>query len=229
MRPFETRRSEALRAVAPRSDRYAGIARWYDLTASRALCSVHERIVALCAERGFARVLDVGCGTGRLAAKLHAKGICVTGMDASPAMLARAAHDHAFSPDVPLVLGGMPLPFAPCSFDAAVLSLVLHESDEDPETLMTEALRVAPVCVVLEWRMPERNLDYLAQPLVHAIERIAGKEHYARFRHFASGGYAHGAAMRAGACVISEEAFKAATLVLAEVVAVPENSDGTAR
>lgn len=229
MSSLETRRNEDLQAAAPGPDRYADIARWYDLTASRALHSVHERMAVLCAERGFAHVLDAGCGTGRLAAKLHAKGIRVTGLDASPTMLARAAQDRAFPADIPLVLGGMPFPFASQFFDAAILSLVLHESDEEPEALLTEALRVAPVCIALEWRMPERNLDYLAQPLVHAIERIAGKEHYARFRHFASGGYVHGAAMRAGARVVWEEALKAATLVLAEVAAIPGKGNGTAR
>lgn len=229
MRTLETRQPKlwagniqtALQGAGPGSDRYASLARWYDLTASRALFTVHARIAALCAERGFARVLDAGCGTGRLAAMLRAKGIRVAGLDSSPAMLARALCDATFPADVPLVLGGMPFPFAPQSFDAVILSLVLHESEEEPEKLLAEALRAAPVCVVLEWRMPERNLDYLAQPLVHAIERIAGKGHYARFRHFVSGGYLHGAAMRAGARVISEEAFKAATLVLAEVAAAP--------
>lgn len=224
MIPNETRRDEALRGAASGPDKYAGIARWYDLTASRALCSVHERMAALCVERGFGRVLDAGCGTGRLAALLHAKGIRVTGLDASPAMLARAARDAAFPAGVPLILGGMPFPFASRSFDAAILSLVLHESEEEPEALLADALRVAPVCIVLEWRMPERNLDYLMQPLVHAIERIAGKGHYARFRHFAVGGYLHGAALRGGARVISEEALKCASLVLAEVAAVPESA-----
>ena len=229
MRTVETRKLEpfrqentraALPGSGPEADRYANLARWYDLTASRALYSAHARIVALCAERGFARILDAGCGTGRLAAMLRAKGIRVTGMDSSPAMLARAACDATFPADIPLVLGSLPFPFAPQSFDAVVLSLVLHESAEEPEALLAEALRAAPVCVVLEWRMPERNLDYLAQPLVHAIERIAGKRHYTRFRQFACGGYLHGAAMRVGARVVSEEALKAATLVLAEVTAV---------
>lgn len=210
-----------------RPDRYASLARWYDLAASRALRSAHERITALCAERGFRRVLDCGCGTGRLCRMLHARGLDVTGLDSSPAMLARAGRvncanrasrvGEAFPAAIPLVLGGMPLPFAALSFDAVIFSLVLHESEEEAEAMLAEALRVAPVCVVLEWRMPERNLDYGMQPLVHAIERLAGREHYARFRHFAAGGYLHGTAMRAGARVVTEEPLKCATLVLAEI------------
>lgn len=69
---------------------------------------------------GVASVLDVGCGTGLLAAELIARGCRVVGVDASPAMLARARHRlgpgtvlvHQVLPD--LTIGGV--------FDAAVSS-----------------------------------------------------------------------------------------------------------
>ena len=202
----------------PRLDDYGRLAPWYDLTAARVLASVHRRIAERCAVRGFSAVLDVGCGTGGLLAVLREKGIRAAGLDASPAMLARAVRNVRRRQTPCLVRGGIPLPFATHSFDAAVLSLVLHETDEEPEDLLRECLRVAPVGVVLEWRMPERNLEYPLQPLVHAIERLAGKRHYARFRHFARGGYLHGAAMRAGARIVWEEALAGGTMVLAEVV-----------
>ncbi|SBV90942.1 Methyltransferase domain protein [uncultured delta proteobacterium] len=200
-------------------DSYGSAARWYGWTASRALRPAHERLAALCAARKFSRVVDIGCGTGHLAAMLAARGVAVTGVDASPAMLARAARIPWREPAPLFVLGGVPLPFPPRSFDAAVLSLVLHESDDEPETLLAEVLRVAPVCLVLEWRMPERNLDLPGQILVHAIERLAGKRHYARFRNFVRGGYLHGAAHRAKARVADEEPLMGGTMVLAEVIA----------
>ena len=202
----------------PTSDAYGNLARWYDLTASRALRRAHERLADVCGARGFARLLDIGCGTGHLAFLLHARGLAVTGVDVSPAMLARAAVRKEMREGPHFIMGGVPLPFASRSFDAALLSLVLHESDAEPEAVLADALRVAPVCLVLEWRMPERNLDLPAQLLVHAIERAAGKRHYARFRHFANEGYLHGAAMRAGARVMTEEALMGGTMVLAEVV-----------
>ncbi|MGV9859878.1 class I SAM-dependent methyltransferase [Gordonia sp. NPDC003425] len=40
---------------------------------------------------GGGRVLDAGCGTGRVAIELHARGHDVVGVDADPSMLARAA------------------------------------------------------------------------------------------------------------------------------------------
>lgn len=196
-------------------DRYAPLAKWYDVATRAALAGPRAEITRLCRERGFFRILDIGCGTGLLAVAMHEAGLAVTGLDASPAMLRAARRQVPCS--VPLVLGGLPLPFADKVFDAAVLALVMHESDEEPESFLAEALRVARAAVVLEWRMPERNLDLLAQPLVHAIERLAGKAHYVRFRHFARRGYLHGAAMRAGARVALEIPLKRSALVLAVV------------
>lgn len=40
------------------------------------------------------RVLDIGCGTGRDAAHLHAAGRAVTGADLSGAMLRHASREH---------------------------------------------------------------------------------------------------------------------------------------
>lgn len=41
-----------------------------------------------------ARVLDAGCGPGRLGAALHARGHHVVGVDADPVLLAAAREDH---------------------------------------------------------------------------------------------------------------------------------------
>ena len=47
------------------------------------------RVAALAARRGGGRVLELGVGTGRLALPLAARGLAVTGVDASPEMLER--------------------------------------------------------------------------------------------------------------------------------------------
>src|SRR4051794_20988912 len=41
-----------------------------------------------------ARVLDAGCGTGRVAARLHERGYDVVGCDADPSMIAVARRDR---------------------------------------------------------------------------------------------------------------------------------------
>lgn len=76
------------------------------------------------------RVLDVACGTGRHTVHLAELGHDVTGVDASPAMLAQAGGKRA---DLTLVEGFVEdLPFPPNSFDAAVCALLFdHLLDID--------------------------------------------------------------------------------------------------
>ncbi|ADT99048.1 class I SAM-dependent methyltransferase [Mycolicibacterium gilvum] len=73
----------------PRGEDYD--ARWKRLAASGA--SVHgeaDLIEALPREGGGTRVLDAGCGTGRVAIELAARGFDVVGLDADPTMLETA-------------------------------------------------------------------------------------------------------------------------------------------
>jgi ubiquinone/menaquinone biosynthesis C-methylase UbiE len=74
------------------------------------------------------RILDVGCGTGRLALALsEGHGAVVTGVDPSPEMLAVA---RGKEPAATWVLGhAESLPFADGAFERAVSSLVIHHLD----------------------------------------------------------------------------------------------------
>lgn len=97
-----------------------------------------EALVPLLA--GSRRIVDVGCGDGRLAARVQARlpGVFVAGAD----VLARAPAP------VPLVrYDGRRLPYASGSFDTAMLVDVLHHA-EDPAALLREAARVSRVLVV---------------------------------------------------------------------------------
>jgi SAM-dependent methyltransferase len=72
---------------------YEIIARTYDDDPIRSALGPDPHLTATVAERGGARVLDVGCGTGLwLEAQARAfPALSVAGVDPSPAMLARAA------------------------------------------------------------------------------------------------------------------------------------------
>ena len=77
------------RSDAPRGDDYD--ARWTSLAAQgRNVHGEADLIEALLRESGGTRVLDAGCGTGRVAIELAQRGYSVTGADADAAMLTAA-------------------------------------------------------------------------------------------------------------------------------------------
>jgi SAM-dependent methyltransferase len=80
------------------TDTEPGHSQWYvdrfrRLAAEGADLAGEARLLDAMLPRG-ARVLDAGCGTGRVAAELHARGHHVVGVDADPVLVEAAAHDH---------------------------------------------------------------------------------------------------------------------------------------
>lgn len=90
-----------------------------------------------------ARVLDAGCGTGRMIAHLHSlgSGLSVTGLDLSPQMLeqARAAH-----PEARLVEGELAaMPFAEGEFDGVLAWYsIIHTPPHELHRVLGECRRV---------------------------------------------------------------------------------------
>ncbi len=72
------------------------------------------------------------------------------------------------------------------SHHAAVLPFVLHGAGwSAAQELMAEALESAPVLLVLDYRQPERNLDFPAVWLAAEAERIHGDaRHRVAWRQF---------------------------------------------
>jgi SAM-dependent methyltransferase len=74
---------------APRGDDYD--ARWRSLAAAgKSIHGEADLVAALLHDIGGHRVLDAGCGTGRVAIELAARGHAVVGIDADAAMLQAA-------------------------------------------------------------------------------------------------------------------------------------------
>ena len=83
--------------------------------------------------------LDIGCGEGRLSRDLTALGHRVTGVDASPTMVAAA---READPSIPAhVADAAALPFPDESFDCAVAFMSLQDVDDMPGAVR-EAARV---------------------------------------------------------------------------------------
>jgi trans-aconitate methyltransferase len=83
------------------------------------------------------RILDLGCGDGQLTARIAAAGVVVSGVDASPEMVAAARARGVSS----TVAQAENLPFADAQFDAVFSNAVLHWVRGQDE-MMTEVHRV---------------------------------------------------------------------------------------
>jgi SAM-dependent methyltransferase len=86
-----------------------------------------------------ARVLDVGTGTGVVAAAAASRGAEVTAVDAEPDMLRLVMHN---APDARRCVGALPnLPFVDAAFDAVVGNFVLNHVGR-PRAALAEMRRV---------------------------------------------------------------------------------------
>ncbi|MER5600583.1 class I SAM-dependent methyltransferase [Streptomyces sp. NPDC002265] len=122
-------------------------------------------------ERGTAPVADLGSGPGHVAARLHAMGVPVFGVDVSPRMveLARAAH-----PALRFHVGSMTSLDLPDATLGGVLALysIIHVPDDHLPRVFAEFHRVlAPggqVMLGFQWHEEEDGM-HLAERFGHAI------------------------------------------------------------
>jgi ubiquinone/menaquinone biosynthesis C-methylase UbiE len=100
------------------------------------------------AERAAGRVLELGCGTGRVSLPLAAAGVDLVGIDRSSAMLKRARAEARLqgSPDVTFVRGDIrALPFRDRSFSAAIAPYGILQSLIRPRDLSATLASAARV------------------------------------------------------------------------------------
>ncbi|HTT26075.1 MAG TPA: methyltransferase domain-containing protein [Thermoplasmata archaeon] len=98
-----------------------------------------EALAKALAERGVDRLLEIGVGTGRVAGPLTDRGLRVTGVDTSKAMMAKA-REKGLAHLVEAT--AYHLPFRREAFDGVLMGHVLHLL-EDPASVLQEAGRVS--------------------------------------------------------------------------------------
>lgn len=124
------------------TDHDAGHAQWYidrfrTMAAQGADLDGEARLVDAMAGRG-ARILDAGCGPGRTAGALAARGHQVVGVDADPALIAAAEIDYpgphylvADLTEFDLAAHGEPEPFDAVVCAGNVLAFVAPDTEAD--------------------------------------------------------------------------------------------------
>ncbi|MBA4406918.1 hypothetical protein C0389_06555 [bacterium] len=135
-------------------------------------------------------LLDVGCGTGRLAFRIADKCKNIVGIDLSMRNIAVAKKNLLRNPASNIefrhanIESMLAKNFA--EFDYSVLSYVIHEvAKGERNELLNSLLKISPKIILVDYLIPRPNS--LWSLLNEIVELIAGKEHYKNFRTYVDG------------------------------------------
>lgn len=149
---------------------WADVAAAYDTSFAR-LCAgtIPSLVSAVSALGARPVVLDVGTGTGNVAAALRDAGHLVTGVDAEPSMVEFARRRH---PGIRFERSALPeLAFADDSFDAAVANFVLNHTLK-PRDAAHELARVTrPGGLVVATIWPSEPVSPMNRLFSEVVER----------------------------------------------------------
>ena len=178
---------------------------FYDLFIAPHQDQVFAQVKEILADRST--LLDVGCGTGRLASQLLDKCDRIVIIDPSERNIAIARRKLAGVPAEKLLIEHTDaLEFimkTDFHFDFAIVSYVLHEvREEERDVLLWGLSGVADKIIIVDYLVPQpRNYCGLLNELV---EYAAGTEHYRNFKSFVKGNGIKGLLEKVPLNVISE-------------------------
>jgi SAM-dependent methyltransferase len=136
-----------------------------------------ELLVNVSGVRARDRVLDVACGPGLVVRAFAASAAHVTGIDVTPAMIARAKELTTGLSNVDLTLGDVvSLPYADATFELVVSRFAFHHFPE-PALVMREMRRVCTpggrvvVCDLLASDDPQKAAAF------HDVEMVRDPSH----------------------------------------------------
>ena len=156
---------------------------------------------------GRSKIIDIGCGTGRLEFALAEKCKSVLGIDLSKRNIDRANLTLLRNPNSKISFKNSNISEiiseGHIHFDYAVLTYVIHEVDEEERIgLLKEISQVADKIIIGDYLVPKPKGfgSYLSQ----IIEFIAGAEHYRNYKSFVAKGGIKYLANMAGLKIINE-------------------------
>ncbi|HLP74215.1 MAG TPA: class I SAM-dependent methyltransferase [Bacteroidales bacterium] len=167
-----------------------------------------ERISELIPENSD--VLDIGCGTGRLAFRLAEKCRSVTAIDLSETNIrtAERTKKENSTDNINFIHTSLSafLLLHPKHFDYAVLSYILHEvSDEERSQILREASSVSDKIIVSDHK-PDTIPS--ARIVREVMEFFAGKDHYSSYRSYIRNNGISDLTGKAGLRIIRQETFR---------------------
>jgi 2-polyprenyl-3-methyl-5-hydroxy-6-metoxy-1,4-benzoquinol methylase len=183
---------------------------WYD-------GHVYDLLIAPHQDGAFAQIreliadgsalLDVGCGTGRLAFQLADKCDSIDGIDPSTRNIDIARRRLAGKPADRIRFHHADalwfLTKSTIRFDYATMSYVIHEIEENERTALLQTLSsVAHNIIVVDYLVPQPNGQ--ARLLNTMVESVAGSSHYRNFKSLVAGGGLTGLLERTGLIILRE-------------------------
>ena len=153
------------------------------------------------------RIIDVGCGTGRLEFALADKCKSVLGIDLSKRNIDKAQLTLSMQPNKKISFQHANVNeidnYQQEHFDFAILTYVIHEVNKGERiALLADIACIADNLIVGDYLVP-RYANF-GSYLSEAIEFIAGREHYMNFKSYISDGGIYPLAEKAGLKVINE-------------------------
>jgi SAM-dependent methyltransferase len=153
------------------------------------------------------KVIDVGCGTGRLEFSLANKCKSVLGIDLSKRNIERANLTLLQHPNDKISFQHINLSDIinerEIHFDYAILTYVIHEVDEEERiNLLNEIALIADKIIIGDYLVPKPKGfgSYFSE----VIEFIAGAEHYRNYKSYVADGGISYLANKAGLKIINE-------------------------
>ncbi len=177
----------------------------------------YDRIIAPNQDQLFAQikeliepqstVVDIGCGTGRLAFALGDHVESVLGIDLSKRNIGRAHKLLQRKPNDKISFLHINVTEAKNGgdkpFDYAILTYVIHEvNKEERIKLLNDISLVAERIIIGDYLFPRPT--GLSGFISETIEYLAGKEHYQNYRTYMADGGIHHLARESGLQIITE-------------------------
>ena len=158
----------------------------------------YDKFLAKLVPANARSVLDVGCGLGRLAARLAAPNRTVTGIDLSPEMIARASLMSDGAGTLVFKCGNfLEMEFPQRGFDCVISAAALHHMPIEPAVKrMVGLLRPGGTLVIHDLRSHSNVFDracFLAGDAINCLERFVRSGRFFQERALREAWARHGA------------------------------------